>query len=256
MLVHVCVGDAKLLHLAHQLRAEHPLARCGGAGTGAFIRGRLIGDKLQKPFNNRHDNAPSYDCGASSISHFCKNGRGTLRKTAHVLVEGLSQCALGRDDRKQQRQKLYRAEHRARDADGVFVFAQHEQHAQHAQRREHKAADVPCLSKVAVCKLPCVLIFHRHARPVAKDIIDLCRRMPDEIAPQKQHRQRDQQHHGQHKEPETHRVFASFSYLSYVQTKETQKCSAPGKALFRNTGGCPHGRPPVSQLFPLSRAAR
>ena len=84
VLVHVCVGDAKLLHLAHQLRAEHPLARCGGAGTGAFIRGRLIGDKLQKPFNNRHDNAPSYDCGASSISHFCKNGRGTLRKTAHL----------------------------------------------------------------------------------------------------------------------------------------------------------------------------
>lgn len=52
-----------------------------------------------------------------------------------------------------------------------------------------------------MCELPCVLIFHRTRRTVAKEHIDLSRRVFGEILSQKDHAQRDDQIHCQHEKP-------------------------------------------------------
>ena len=58
VLVHLRVGNAKLLHLAHKLRTKNLLIRGGGAGLGIFIGGRFIRHKLQKTVNDSHILAP------------------------------------------------------------------------------------------------------------------------------------------------------------------------------------------------------
>ena len=58
VLVHLRVGNAKLLHLAHKLRTKNLLIRGGGADFGIFIGGRFIRHKLQKTVNDSHILAP------------------------------------------------------------------------------------------------------------------------------------------------------------------------------------------------------
>ena len=54
VLIDVRVGNAHVLHLADKLLRKRKLPRGGRAGLGGFVRGRGIGNELQKAFNDCH----------------------------------------------------------------------------------------------------------------------------------------------------------------------------------------------------------
>ena len=54
VLVNACVCNAHVLHLADKLLCKRKLPRGGRARLGRFVRGRGIGNELQKAFNDCH----------------------------------------------------------------------------------------------------------------------------------------------------------------------------------------------------------
>ena len=54
VLIDVRVGNAHVLHLADKLLRKRKLPRGGRARLGRFVRGRGIGNELQKAFNDCH----------------------------------------------------------------------------------------------------------------------------------------------------------------------------------------------------------
>lgn len=86
----------------------------------------------------------------------------------------------------------------------VVPFSENTRQNNYRNRNHYKPADIPELSAAAMRVFPGFFIFHGHRRPVSIHRIDLLRRLFLKSFSNKNHRNRNQQIHHQHKNPKAH----------------------------------------------------
>ena len=121
-----------------------------------------------------------------------------------IPVESLFQFPLCHNDRSNDNDALQCTHNSPNIPYAVVPFSENTRQNNYRNRNHYKPADIPELSAAAMRVFPGLFIFHRHRRPVSIYPVNLLRRLFLKSFSNKNHRNRNQQIHHQHKNPKAH----------------------------------------------------